>query len=80
MSQTHLLSFSLNELKTRKCESTASTSLADFLSLWLPNMALSSDPAFPANRIKCPVEADIDLLSSMPAKELSHWGKKGKAS
>jgi hypothetical protein len=45
-------------------------------------MALSSEPAFPAKRIKCPVEADIDLLSSVPAKELSHWGKgrKGKMS
>ena len=57
----HLVSFSLDELSTRKWDSTASMlSPANFLSPLQPKIAPSSDPAFPARRSKCPVELDID--------------------
>ena len=51
---------------------------ADFFLLCLcPKIAPSREPAFPAKRSKWPVEVEIDWLSSMPAKELSHWKQFG---
>ena len=58
---THLLSFSLDELSTKKCDNTAIMSSAIFFLLCLcPKTAPLREPALLASRSKCPVDAEID--------------------